>query len=713
MSETKSDKANKADTIQILSITPGSDGDGRKWPKHSYERNDPYFCEKLAEMWIKDLPGGPQAGVKYQLDKLPQGYAGFEKTRGDGNHVDRYLYGHPNGQFRSLNECYPHFKHLMDTGDAAGCPCKLCLGGRSKARVSGSGGHDVSQPRATRPKTTTQPLLAQDRIDLSGVENGSVKRKNLSDSDGPIAKQRKLTDAEGTHDIYEDMIEKLREAGPNTTIDEPTEERMSPDWRTSNADSIAVLREWKSLPRYVPRIGELVLFTRLAEDQKLVWSGDHGTFRISGNDLTAPVWQAGVVTQMPEEPILDQDLIDDSTKAQGVNISGFRIEPMPQPGSDHKAETKQYTYVPLHLIRPLSLLPQCVGTKNPEDLPASIRHALTVASSFCVVGKHRFKGRWPSLTVFALGVYIGGELIMPGDTVRLLPRKDDPQDAVTDVMVVTSVRLLFVNLDAEELGILGHLSDTPYQTCLHVSGRVYTLDPTKSFDGIGKVSIDPGANILPPGLAKYGNWYHYHDPAQDKLRVELPYHRILGRCLEYTAIDAWFSTPSKRVPNKSEVWVKDYLTLGMHAVEAARAYSIEHDKRIPGGRSWFWADTRIEQLDLHDVNNRAVGTKDTSRTKGQMIKWRTSLKAMDGKKGAQEALQHVKMKENAKEVAKVQGTSYGMVAASAPIEAGTDTGTDGGRTWNDREQSWHDGHTRETTFEPRTRSNGRERRRST
>ena len=47
--------------VQILDISPGSDGDGRKWPKHHYERNDDYFLERVAtDKWIHDKGGRSQ-----------------------------------------------------------------------------------------------------------------------------------------------------------------------------------------------------------------------------------------------------------------------------------------------------------------------------------------------------------------------------------------------------------------------------------------------------------------------------------------------------------------------------------------------------------------------------------------------------------------------------------------------------------------------------
>ncbi|KAK3049264.1 hypothetical protein LTR09_009442 [Extremus antarcticus] len=656
-----------SENVIILSINPGSDGDGRKWPKHTLTRNDSYFLEKVAtEKWAHDLPAGRQPGVTYRLDRLPQGYAGFEKTRADGVHVDRYVYGHPNGQFRSLAEFYPHFKHLMDYGGANGCECKLCLGlGKGAKTKSGSGGSG-SERRTVR----TRPA-AKKGFSVPG------KRRDQSDSDSQRPQKRKATDMEGVPDVYEMLIEKLKTAGPEGSVDEPIEERMSLDWRTGNSMSSALLREWRSLPRYVPRVGEVVIFIRKLNDGEVIaWNEQAECFWRYETDsqkwLGHPRWEAGVVTQMPEEPTLDQDLLDDIGKALAVNDSGYRIEPMSKPSDEHKPYSKQSKYVPLHHIRPFALWSEYLTGLNQPEWHPTITHALTIASSFCVIGKYRFKGQWPHATVFARGVYIGPELIMVGDTIRLCPRKQEQkEDDVTDVMVVSAIRLRFVNLDLDDTAIVTPPPDSPYQTCLHISGRAYTLDPTRSFDGFGKVPID--ASQLPAGLSGYGQWYHYHDPKQPATKLEVPYTRVLGRCYEDLAMQTWFAGPeelsTKSFPSKTVDTESADITPGLESVTIARDYSQRKDARITsrqGGKKWFWADTRIEQLDLHEVNNRLVGEKDLERNKGQMAMWKASLKALDGKKiGIEEgqAVQRVKQQE-AEEVSKMQ-SSYGIVAAAA------------------------------------------------
>lgn len=686
--------------IEVLPINrSGSDGDGRKWPKHHYVRNDEYFKERLAsDKWIKDLPGGPQSGVTYRLDKLPNGYAGFERARPDSKHIDRYVYGHPNGIFRSLTEFYPHFKHLMDHSSPDGCTCKLCNSANGNAKKAGD-----PRPQATASSSGTQShyfvgeqddqnLPKANLISPFTAKSRDVNAKDgCGDSDDPRATVRKLVDSEGTLDVYEAMINKVKDAGSDGFVEMPMEERMSPDWRSGNDLSTSTIQEWQDRPRYIPRTGEIVLFIRRLDDAKEVqWRPDLGTFgyvyRSSGQSLSEqPKWEAGVVIQMPKEPLTDEDLNDDSAREQSVNYSGFRVEPLSEPGSHRKPFSKQCKHVPLHAIRPFTYYQECLKSLPEKDWHPSIKHALTVMSSFCVVGRYRYRGVWPNATVFTRGVYIGPELILLGDTIKLMPRiRDQPEDMVTDVMVVTAIRLRFVNLDFEDDGDSPlAASGLPYQTCLHISGRVFTLDPTRSFDRVGKVPIDPHSSILPAGLSQYGQWYHYSDPQKASAKIEIPYTRVFGRCFEDTAYTAWFGSqqPSSSRLGKQRAQTRESgfnLSRGLRSVVEARRYSIKNDKRIKSQerKTWFWGDTRIEQLDLHEVNGRFVGAKDTMRTKGEMAKWKTALKALDGKKGALEAYQAAKKEREAEKAEQATPTTkaYGMftTAATSEIESTTE-----------------------------------------
>lgn len=715
-------------------------------------RNDGYYLDRIAEEWVKSLPGGARPGVVYRLDKLPNGYAGFQKTRSGTTHIDRYVYGHPKSIFRSINEFYPHFKHLMDEGGAQGCKCKACTGsartsGFPTASVkrpgrplklgpngsgSGSTGNDASSSGSVRsgsptlqsrffppeppadPKVT-QPAAAvasrataQSSSTLPG-NNGSKSGATPRAAGPPFAHlpqgrptpspspepKRKQVDEDGTTDVYRTLLDKLKEAGPEGSIDEEVAENMSPDWRVGNSMLTGVLKDWRKLPAYVPRVGELVMFVRnLAENETLGWDANIQFWSIvdrkSKQWVDRPKWEAGVVTQMPIEPINAEDLTHiPSSKQQNVIYSGFRIEPLSDISNVQKPHTKQHRYVPFHALRPLAYWKDCLSGFKEQEWHPTVRHALTVASTFSLIGRYRFKGTWPEATLFCKGVYIGSELIMTGDMVRLLPYTyAKNQEVAADVVHVTAIKLRFVNLD--EAGDDDYDERKPYNTCLHISGHAYTQDPTRSYDRTAKSQVDKRSVFMPPSLKGYGSWYHLTDPNKDNARLEVPYTRVIGRCHEHVSMKAWFNAPSDMPaprgfhavnadPRKQDRSRNPAdMSRGLKGLLEARKHSQLHDPRIDvsAGKTWFWADTRIEQLDLHEVNDRFVGAKNSERAK-DMSGWRKALRALDGKKGGLEAYHAArKAKLEAAKSAAHKPPSQGMMAASieAQLQSELETG---------------------------------------
>ena len=676
---------------QTLNIEPGSDGDGRKWPKHHYDRNDEYFLERVAEQWIKDLPGGLQPGITYRLNRLPTGYAGFQKARPDSKHVDRYIYGHPNGQFRSLTEFYPHFKNLMDMGSSDGCGCVKCAGTVKKTKdVAAQTSKYFAESNGKTDQGSREPLISPMRT------AGITKKGRYSPEDYQLP-QRKDVDFEGTPDAYEKLIRRLRDTQPEG-IDEMVEEKMSPDWRAVNAKLTDTLKKTRRLPRYAPRIGELVMFVRkLNEGECLAWNKSSNTFKRVDTDSNtwreAPKWEAGVITQMPEEEISEQDLTTDLHKQQSIIYSGFKIEPLSEPGNDAKPYSRQHKHVPLHVIRQFAMWQDCLrGT--PENMwHPTVKHALTVSSSLCPIGRYRFKGTWPNASIFCRALYLGSELILHGDTVRLLPKNGEQgSKTVTDVMVISAIRLQFVNLDFDEDDLAPTAPALPYQTSVHVSGKVFTTDPSRSFNGVSKYPIDPKNGNFPPGLGGHGPWYHYSDPSNPASRIEVPFSRIVGRLSEHSAINTLFTGPSVVKPEVQPPIFKpvnapkpaadsfptaaNLLSTGMLAIQAARRYSQEHDARLTSTEQpWFWADTRIEQLDLHEVNGRYVGAKGPMRTKDQLSRWQKALKGLDGNKGGLEEYHAARKQRVEEERAAVQ--SKGGMMGSAAVDAEMESITNG------------------------------------
>lgn len=612
-----------------LPISTASDGTGAKPAALGPYRDDQYYLEAIAERWIREQ-GRYQAGVTYKLSQLPTGYAGYAKLRDNSKHVDRYLYGHPNGHFRSMNELYPHFKHLQENGGTVGCPCKLCTGKKPASRHSGS---PASTPRG--PAT---------RITKPRKQSTGILKRSL---DSPPSRNKQVDD-EGSEDIYRRMLDKLKEAG-EAGFKQNFVDSASPDWRTGHKLVDILLENAQNSPRYEARLGELVLFDRTSmSTEGMAWDSTSQALRkfdlTSREWLDFPKWEAGVVTQIPEEQLSVEDLNQiPPSKKQAITYSGYRVEALTPLSSKEKPITSQHKYCPLHALRPFSFWKDCI--RDPSQAHPTITHAMRVANSFCIIGKHLFEGVWPKATVFAKGVFIGPELILVGDVVRLLPSEGKNQ--VTDIMVISAIRLRFVNLD--EANDDDYDGDTyPYHVCLHITGKAYTLDPKRNTTGASPVT--PGEDsALPKSVASYGTWYPIHDPANPKSRLEVPFSKVIGKCFEDVAMNSWWSSSKTTVTQFSNGNGKGRplnLSQGLAAIREGRKVSLENDHRIDkaNDKSWFWAETRIEQLDLHEINDRFVGVRDEERDRAQMHTWRQALKILDGKRSSFDAF-HEKRKE--------------------------------------------------------------------
>lgn len=627
-----------------------SDGDSSRGPKtNDFTRNDEHWLLKLGEIWARHQ-NLPMHGTTYRLDELPAGFMGYEKRRGagggDSKHVDRYIYGHPNGVARSIPDFKDHFLYLMDHGSAVGCTCKLCSG-QAKTRGVGKGKGGAAQARTDSVEVRSRHFPAPNPL-------AGVPQPGYHTAPQHYQVRKKQVDEEGTPDALRMLIDKLKSEGPEGEVDESLAENLSPDWRVGHVAQIRALKKAAKMPVYIPREGEVVLFVRdmgPAWQQALGWDGSAQTWRLvdphRNTWLGKPQWEAGVITQLPRGSITEADLHAIPQGQQlGITDAGFRIEPLPQPNSANKHYSKQHKYIPLHAIRPLAMWQICLGAGGADCLPTAyptINHALTVASSFCVQGKFHFKGTWPEASIFAQGIFMGSELICVGDAVRLQDRGISPE-VVKDVLVITAIKIRIVNLD--EASDDDYDDGHPYNTCTHVSGKAYTLDPACSYHGVGKLPVS--ASDLPSALAGLGTWYHLVDPARPKMRIEVPFTRVLGKVYEQVAIKEWFTAPSHLPPPSTgfqavnqprlQVSSRDLpsaaaLSYGAPGVIEARKYSQVHDIRIARdeGKSWFWADTRVEQLDLHEANGHNVGAKNAARSRDAISEWRRALETLDAK----------------------------------------------------------------------------------
>lgn len=626
----------------VVRLRPGTDGDATHTPKAgSHEQLQPptLYLEKLGDQWMHSR-GDAKPGVKYILESLPTGYTLWQRPRPkDPKHLDKYLYGHPNKKvFDSPNRFFPHFQYLMDNGDSIGCPCIVCSGSFGVLPKSASGSVKARSSSGASSNTTSRPLSSNGSTKQASHQAQSQAKKAID----PFIQSPGLTsrptreaepelsvpaqfkgrpkmvgvgmdashvDEEGTPDVYRNLINKLRRHGK---IDEIIEEPLSLDWRAEQEVLPDLLRKLEENSQWVPRTGEIVLFVKdLAEDVHIIRHPITTEYRMYDEKtklwLNHPAWEAGLVGQTPTEPITIQDLCEDVNKESNVTYSGVRIESLPDVNSLDKSLSKRHKYVPIRQTRPFVYWKELLH-QVPKWHP-TILNAQAVASVMSLASKYRFKGTWPEASIYCRAIYVGHEMLAVGDTVRLLPNASAGQSTSTDILVIKSIRLKWKKLDCSSNNDWDE--GLPYNSSVWVYGAAYTSDPSRT-DKEWRSDAHPSAVF-----DDYGEWYPLHPPSKE---LAIPHSRILGRLHERDAVVLWMSSTTND---------PHLLDAGRQGLVESRTISRQHDKRISRepDANWYWADSRVQALDLHTVNGLDVSTLDQLRDPKD---WRRRIKAMDG-----------------------------------------------------------------------------------
>ncbi|CAI6268078.1 unnamed protein product [Periconia digitata] len=603
----------------VVPLRPFSDGDPSHKPTNpAMKQVDPptIYLEKLADEWMKTRDEA-KPGCSYILRALPHGYTLWEKTRGGTSkkHVDRWLYGHPEGKsFDSPNRYFPHFLHLMENGSSMGCPCSVCTkSGQPHCAASKSskrsGSIISSRSASTNPSLSNALASNHQPVQLGGPVPIAPHHQTAQSSDlapaasysnalptAPLPKGRpkmippgmdtSRVDEEGTPDVWRNLIDKLKR---HITVDQPIDEPLSMDWRAEQRLVPDLLHRSAKEPQCMPRVGEIVLYLRNANNRQVkVIKEDSGEYMLhdvaTDTRLEPALWAAGLVTQVPESDGNDQDEISDT-------ISGVRVEPIPNPNDTNKSLSKRYKYVPTRYTRPFFGWKHYLSHLPDDEWHPTVRNALTCMSTMSLVSRYRFQGEWPKASVWCHGIYVGSELFVVGDTVRMSPKAGYPK--CTDIMVIKSIRLKMSNL--QHASNNDYDDGSPYNSEAWIYGTAYTMDPSRS----NKLYLDHTNATTPRAADGYSITWHPLHPSNKEIAV--PFSRIMSRLYESDAMHDYFSAA--------------YIDQGREWIQEGRKFARENDNRIlkSPGTTWCWLDTRSQALDLETVNGLEVGIHDNER----------------------------------------------------------------------------------------------------
>ncbi|KAA6406353.1 MAG: hypothetical protein FRX48_09861 [Lasallia pustulata] len=333
---------------------------------------------------------------------------------------------------------------------------------------------------------------------------------------------------------------------------------------------------------FIPRVGEVVLWCREFKGEIAInaqTSESRVRDNTSGRDLGHPKWLAGIITQVPAEEVSLEDLLRETTKPDAESVSHFRVECFPASNGSAEESSKQYSYVPMHQIRPMCFWKEAlVGIPNREWHP-SIRPALNVTATMSAVEPYGATGAWPNCNIHCKGIFVGFEALFLGDAVRFTTI----DTTVWGVMVLRDLQVQFKELTLAEDG---EVDPTSARTCYIVLlGEVYTLDPQRSYKGM-EVNLNEVPGSLPSGMRGYNKWYHMCEPGT----MVKNYDWVVGRCFEAEAMRSWFT------PSTAD------LNTGVSSVQTARIYSAQNDERIDNrrGHKWYWGSYRTDSLDIEE-----------------------------------------------------------------------------------------------------------------
>jgi hypothetical protein len=419
-------------------------------------------------------------------------------------------------------------------------------------------------------------------------------------------------DLEGTPDVYRNLIDKLKRY---TTLDEIIEEPLSPDWRAEQKVLPGMLQTLRQQAQWIPRAGDIVLYIRdLPKGVEVLRHEVTGEFQMYDEEteelLGSPQWEAGLIGEVPTELAAVADL-HRSENATNVIYSGVRVEPLPNPNGADKSLSKRYKYVSLRQTRPFVLWKELLREVPQVQWHSTVINALSLTSTLSLVGKYRFRGTWPNAVTYCHGVYLGSEMLVVGDIVRLLPNANKLQTRCVDILVIKSIRLKWSNLDVAS----GNDYDEgrPYNSEVYIYGSAYTND----LSAVNKEYLSEDNDEPPKAAAAYGEWYPLHPTTKE---LAIPYTRILGRLHEQDAMSFWLNADPHDRPTPDS---------GREGLLEARAFARKNDQRITSspGATWFWGDDRADALNLRTINGLEVSKYDQKRDIRTM---RKNIKVLDG-----------------------------------------------------------------------------------
>lgn len=364
----------------------------------------------------------------------------------------------------------------------------------------------------------------------------------------------------------------------------------------------ALTTKYQTLPSFLPRKGELVLFY-LDEELDCRFEESTQQFKIfnevSGEFSGFPTWRAGVIAAEPEENLGHEDLSALPHDHLEVANKSFRIELYPDPESRDKSLSNEMYEIQLDRIRPLNMFHEFLSGVPQMDWHETIHNALKSMNTACLVDPIEFAGKWFSYSIRCRGIWIGPELYVIGDAVRLLPARGNCTN-VDQVMVINRIDHRFENDNIHD-----------ERSSIIVAGPVITINKNRSLQDNPFTIAEKQELLLPASTAGY-TWYPI-DVSTDGHPPESNYEGFL---------DDWQEVPISYIVGRlyDSKAMKVLLNIGNFdvsgfGIKKARRWAKKHrtNMKVNAHEEWILTVDRIQALDIETLDGRAVG-KGVERT---------------------------------------------------------------------------------------------------
>ena len=261
--------------------------------------------------------------------------------------------------------------------------------------------------------------------------------------------------------------------------------------------------------------------------------------------------------------------------------------------------------------------------------------------------RQRFIGKWPNASIYSSGLFVGAECYWVGDVVRLLSSASSHGPTATTsaskgdetpiiIMKIQKMITKFHTLSPEPGNPSIVTGNRCHKITLSFQGPVYTSSHKTSSSHIRVTDTH-----LPKAMQSYNTeWFHVSQP--DDIH-STSFSSIHSRLYEADAISAYLpSFPASHLLHAPTTTTSTHnnerITKPQDPITLARTIAAATDERITEShspltpsqsKSFLWADSRSEALDLQTVNGLEVGFYDIER---EPRVWREVLGVVDGRR---------------------------------------------------------------------------------